>query len=104
MRFVARSCSSGEQVYLFERDAWASASDLMRPGEFPFALFVAERETQLDPRGWHGVPAGETMGDARSGQAEILGAEGPVGGWVVQDRLGVNARLVGECEPGDGSY
>jgi hypothetical protein len=67
-------------------------------------LVVSHNQTELSDSGLDGVPACQTRGKVDvAGQAEIGGVENLVCAGVVEDRLGVNAGLVGEsAEAGDG--
>lgn len=67
-------------------------------------LLVRHVDVQLHGAALDGVPPRQARGEVHvAGEAEVGGVDDLVGGWVVEDRLGVDAGLVGEgAEAGDG--
>lgn len=67
-------------------------------------LLVRHLDVRLHGAALDGFPAGHARDEVHvAGQAEVGGVDDLVGGWVVEDRLGVEVGFVGEgVEAGDG--
>ena len=69
-----------------------------------FDLVITELESELLDARLDCVPTGQAMSNRDvAREAEILGLENLIGRWVIEDRLGVNAGLVGERDVATGT-
>ena len=67
-------------------------------------LVITELQPELLDARLDCVPTGQAMSNRHvAREAEILGLENLIGRWVIEDRLGVNAGLVGECDVATGT-
>ena len=82
----------------------ADIGKLLDLGRGVLDFIITELQSELLDTRFNGVPTGQAMTDRHvAREAKIFGLENLIGRWVIEDRLGMYAGLVSECDVATGA-